>query len=313
MKNKNLIILTCHCDTDEKLEVLKDNVKKLKQFDFNILIVSHIPVPFEIQQMVEYFIFDKSNPILHPPLRLFRFWNTRAHPTKKGKILKLEANLPDYGWTVFNQFIKSSEFALDLDYEYYSFVNYDIELNDNLMGQLGNPKHSFICSKVIDSNGDERWPSLVFNIIHKNNLKTLIPMMNLEDYVNKPNGKEAFDSAEHYWRVLVAKYDYIIHKDIIKDKIDFGTPFIFNQNTYNDSFRIFFENSNNPKYLARLFKEEVTLYINDKTYILDTIEQEGKLPTNIKKLGYTLKNSQYFDLLEEYNSSTNQLITEYEA
>lgn len=313
MKNKTLIILTCHCDTDKKLKVLEDTIKRLKQFNFDILVISHIPVPFKIQQMVEYFIFDKSNPILLPPLRLFRFWNTRAHPTKDGKILRLEANLPDYGWTVFNQFIKSSEFALDLDYEYYSFVNYDIELNDDLIGQLGKPKHSFICSKVIDSNGDERWPSLIFNIIKKENLKTLIPSINLEDYINKPNGKEAFDSAEHYWRVLIARYNYHLYEDVIKDKIDFGTPFIFNQNIHNDSFRIFFEKSNKPKYLARLFKEEVTLHVNDKSYILDSTEHIGKLPKKINKLGYTLKNSEYFDLLEEYNSSTNHLFTEYEA
>jgi len=311
MINKNLIILTCHCDTDKKLKVLEDNIKILKSNSFHILIISHIPVPFKIQQKVEYFIYDKSNPVLHPPQRLFRFWNTRAHPTKKDKILRLESNHPDYGWTVFNQFIKSSKFALTLDYNFYSFVNYDIELNNDLITELYSP-NNFICSKVIDSNNEERWPSLVFNIIGKDNLKDLIPRINLKDYINKPNGKEAFDSAEDYWRVLIAKYAYNLHPEVIKDKVDFGTPFIFNQNIHNDSFRIFFEKSNNSKFLARLFKEDITLCVNDSKFKLKPIEQIFNLPKDIKTIGYKL-NGKYFDLLEEYNKSSNQLIIEKDA
>ena len=251
----NLIIITCHCNDSNKLNVLNENIDLLKSNGFDILLISHISIPFDIQQKVEYYIFDKSNPIIYPPVRTFRFWNTRAHPTDKTKIIKLRSNHPDYGWTVFNQFIKSSNFALDLNYSYYSFINYDISLTDQIIKTLKKPTSNFIVSKVVDSNSETRWPSLVFNIIKKNNLIKLINKMSFNDYIKKEdNGKGIFHSAEDYWRVIISPFNYELFNDTIEDKIDFGTPFIFNQNIHNDLFRIFFEKSDNPKCLPRLFK-----------------------------------------------------------
>ena len=73
MKN-NLIIILSHCDTEEKKEVLINNVNKLKSNNFDILLVSHIPIPSSIQELVEYFIYDKSNPIINWPERGMVFW-----------------------------------------------------------------------------------------------------------------------------------------------------------------------------------------------------------------------------------------------
>ena len=52
----NLVILTCHCDTEKKQKVLVDNINLLKQNGHHVLLVSHIPIPLEIQQKAEYFI-----------------------------------------------------------------------------------------------------------------------------------------------------------------------------------------------------------------------------------------------------------------
>ena len=73
MKN-NLIIILSHCDSKEKIEILTDNIKKLKTQNFDILLLSHTPIPSHIQQMIEYFIYDKSNPIINWPYRGMVFW-----------------------------------------------------------------------------------------------------------------------------------------------------------------------------------------------------------------------------------------------
>jgi hypothetical protein len=73
MKN-NLIIILSHCDSREKSEILIDNIKKLKTQNFDVLLLSHIPIPSSIQQIVEYFIYDKSNPIINWPDRGMVFW-----------------------------------------------------------------------------------------------------------------------------------------------------------------------------------------------------------------------------------------------
>ena len=47
MKN-NLIIILSHCDSKEKIEILTDNIKKLKTQNFDILLLSHTPIPSHI-------------------------------------------------------------------------------------------------------------------------------------------------------------------------------------------------------------------------------------------------------------------------
>ena len=54
MKN-NLIIILSHCDTEEKREILIDNINKIKSNNFDILLVSHIPIHPSIQELVKIF------------------------------------------------------------------------------------------------------------------------------------------------------------------------------------------------------------------------------------------------------------------
>ena len=44
MKNKNLVIIMCHCDNDIKKKTLNKNIDKIKSEGFDIMVLSHIPV-----------------------------------------------------------------------------------------------------------------------------------------------------------------------------------------------------------------------------------------------------------------------------
>ena len=120
MKN-NLIIILSHCDSREKREILIDNIKKLKTQNFDILLLSHIPIPPSIQQIVEYFIYDKSNPIINWPDRGMVFWKKILGDPN----LRLQTIYPDYGWTAFNQILLGGNLGLSLDYDYFSFRFYN--------------------------------------------------------------------------------------------------------------------------------------------------------------------------------------------
>ena len=53
-------------DTDEKEKDLIQCIQKLKEFSpIPILLVSHYPIKPEIQKMVDYYLFDKDNPLLN--------------------------------------------------------------------------------------------------------------------------------------------------------------------------------------------------------------------------------------------------------
>ena len=107
MPTNNLVIITCHCNNEEKEKLLHKNIDEIKSHGFDILVVSHLPISIEIQNKVEYTIFDKSNPILNYPYRGIAFWKTFTH---KKRPIKIQNVLDDYGWTAFNQiFMKKNQ------------------------------------------------------------------------------------------------------------------------------------------------------------------------------------------------------------
>ena len=56
--------------------------------------------------------------------------------------------MDDYGWTVFNLKQNAISLGKNLDHDYYSFINYDIEITKEVLKTLDNPK-DFICSNFI--------------------------------------------------------------------------------------------------------------------------------------------------------------------
>ena len=295
MINKNLVIILSHCDTKEKLKILENNIQLLKSNSFDILLTSHIPLPESIQSQVEYLIYDKSNPILHWPKRGMTFWKTLSTGTENLKLINI---LPDYGWTAFNQFLTSSHLGLSLEYDYYSFINYDVIFTPQLIETMKLP-HNFLCSKVYESKNQKgfRFPSFMFNMISKNNLKKLLPLISKQQYI-----RGNFKDAEHYLGHLFSVFDYKIYQEIIKDQVEYGDKNPFNYNKDNDLFKIFYQSITDPK----IYKTPPSILFYDIQKEFELIINKEKItiyPTcnrieysNIRKLGYYLEGS-YIDLM----------------
>jgi len=63
--NEDIFVVGCWPDTEEKENDLIQCIKKLKEFHgIPILLASHYPVKPEIQKMVDFYFFDKDNPLL---------------------------------------------------------------------------------------------------------------------------------------------------------------------------------------------------------------------------------------------------------
>jgi beta-1,4-mannosyl-glycoprotein beta-1,4-N-acetylglucosaminyltransferase len=60
---KNILIIGCYLDTEIKKEVLRKNLKTLKN-TFDILLVSHHPIDAEFQQLAKYIIYDSNNDVV---------------------------------------------------------------------------------------------------------------------------------------------------------------------------------------------------------------------------------------------------------
>ena len=75
MNSKDLICITAHCPTEEKRKILYNLVLSLQptRKDFDLIVISHTPVTFDVQESVDWVIFDKDNEIL-------KDWKYQNHP-----------------------------------------------------------------------------------------------------------------------------------------------------------------------------------------------------------------------------------------
>jgi hypothetical protein len=65
MSDKSIVIITAHCDDQEKIDTLIECIDELKSQGYPIIVSSHIQVPDKIYDMVDYVIYDKENPLIY--------------------------------------------------------------------------------------------------------------------------------------------------------------------------------------------------------------------------------------------------------
>ena len=293
----NLVTIFLHCNTPEKIKVLEDNIDNLKSNGLDILLHSHIPVSKEIQSKVDYFIYDKSNPILHWPRRGMVFWKNVPYEDKKLHLMNI---LPDYGWTVFNQLSAAGYLGLSLDYSHYSFINYDIILTQKIIESLLNPKE-LLCTKVLDNTDEKgyRFPSFMLNILSKENLAKFLPLISKKQYMNGPDYPKPskFRDAEHYLEHLLSVFNYETFPDLIGDQISYGEPNPFKLNK-EENFDLFYQTVLNsatpPMVLLYNMKSDFKININGEEFLAKAPLFLHKIPT-IEQFGYWLNDS-YIDL-----------------
>tara|TARA_Y100000114_G_scaffold39159_1_gene34855 strand:- start:2685 stop:3656 length:972 start_codon:yes stop_codon:yes gene_type:complete len=312
MNKNNLITIQCHCDTKEKISLLNKNIKILKKEKFKILVVSHIPVNQKIQDAVDYFIYDKSNPILHWPDRGMIHW-MKIDFDKPYKAINI---LFDFGWTTINQILLAGNLGLSLNFDYYTFINYDIKLTDNIINRMKNPL-SLMSSKVIDNRVEDkfRFPSFIFNIFSKKNLKRILPLFSKEKYINGYYNEKRkiilYRDAEQYFGDVIKNFHYKIFKDKVDELITLDEPDMLNYSQHKE-FKILLQNDNtHPTVHPSPHSAKALIYNNtsngfdfivNDTILKITDEKKLIILPKIKKIGY-MYNSNYVDLINDYKKS----------
>jgi len=280
MKNKNLIVILCYCDTQEKLDILQSTISILKN-NFNILISSHSPLPTSIQSQIDYFVYDQSNPILRFPERGMKFWKT------VGGQIKISHIKEDYGWTVFNLIKNAISLNNNLDYPFCSFINYDTKITNEILELLNDPK-DFICSNYIDpATNQPLFPGLLLNILSKDNIIKVDSLLSKSDYVKQiPNTQTSmYNDAESYWESILENFKYKKTEVKVKGTLECGSPDVLNYNKYNTNFKLFFSVSNKQLLIYDNFNNlNIKINVNGENIILKQINEVINLP-DIKYLG----------------------------
>jgi len=127
--DEEIFIITAYCNTQEKLNLLRECISNIKKINNNhICIYSHSVIPEDIQKSVNYVIYDYSNPLLNfkNDNKALIQWNS-VHKINR----KLISTLDDFGYAVMSQWKKSINYLENLGYEKFYMTNYDVFFTDN--------------------------------------------------------------------------------------------------------------------------------------------------------------------------------------
>jgi hypothetical protein len=304
MKNKNLVVILCYCDTQSKLDLLSNMVESLKD-KYDIMISTHSAIPLKIQKDIDYLVYDKSNPILRYPERGMQFWKKILDIS-----IKITHIMDDYGWTVFNLKQNAISLGKNLDHDYYSFINYDIEITKEVLKTLDNPK-DFICSNFIDPNSKKSlFPSLLFNILSKDNANKINNLISKKSYTESLPGTDhaLYFDAEAYWGKLISNFDYVKLDTKIEGILETGNSDVLNYNKLNNEFRLFFDQTQLLVY-DNLSKHDIKLNINTQDITITQVNQLIELPT-IENIGF-YHDKRLIDLTDIYHNKDRNKIENF--
>jgi glycosyltransferase involved in cell wall biosynthesis len=132
-KNKEIVIIGTFPNTKDRVELTKQCIQKYKALDRKIMLVSHYPVDIEIQKLVDFYFYDKHNPLLHHSY--YRLFYNYANE------YDLNINLnglkdPNQSLAVLTNLFNGFKSAKQLGFNKAFYTTYDVILHDNDKGVI---------------------------------------------------------------------------------------------------------------------------------------------------------------------------------
>jgi hypothetical protein len=174
-KEGGLVVVLSHADTIDKKEILIECISAIKNQGYDILVSSHIEVSKDINDMVDYVVYDKENPLimydeyLNNPSVVYVWMNLPGY----------EQNYPikfNHAYSVLKLIKNGSAIAEINDYKNVHFVNYDYVLNDvNIL-----KKHN----DILNDNDIISYDWLNYGSSHSNNISSGFFSVNNKPFLN---------------------------------------------------------------------------------------------------------------------------------
>lgn len=125
----DIIIITAFCDTKEKEDVLR---KLIYDFDnhrgfFDVMIISHLPIPFDIAQKVNFAIYDSKNELLYDTEYRSTPW---FNPGDERAILSCYTGNFNTHLAIWRMIILGNSIAKNCGYTRAHHVEYDVSIKD---------------------------------------------------------------------------------------------------------------------------------------------------------------------------------------
>jgi len=173
---KNIIIIGTYPNEDYKVDMLKECIRRIKPLGYEIMVVSHYPIPFEVQKEVEYVLYDKTNTITRS--ELVPNWNFVSDTFMVTKI-----SLGGHILAVTKNIYNGVNYAKNLGFEFFFYMEYDNLLNSEDLFKIETLRYSMYSEqkKMIFFNyphqGHEIYETLMFGgKVHYFQQNNVLPM-----------------------------------------------------------------------------------------------------------------------------------------
>jgi hypothetical protein len=301
---KRLVMISSYCDTEEKINILINNIRTIKSLNLDVMLNSPLPLPSDVINMCDVYIQTKENPLLHWPKKSVMSW---ARYTGKDREIVVKRSVIDYGWAALYQTKKLSEYALTYDYERYYHIIYDTVIDDTV-------KTTFLSDKKCNFYPfHEHKVSLHLIALDKKNLLNFSQYITLESYLK-------FNCIVENWlydTLNNSNLNYTIESEKVDDLILFHKDenlfdysdinglifFIVKNVTLNDDVCLYFYD-NDEKINVLITVDGIGTYYDISNRDIINL---GFKPTNIKNVSISY-NGIESDITEKIKDITHNVI-----
>lgn len=298
---RKIALISTHCDTEEKIEILQSNINLLKSIGVDSFVIS----TFKIDVECDFYFQTKENPILYWPERAINAWRTLILDEKH---IKLVTSLSDYGWASLYQIKKVMELASTYDYDIFYFLIYDLKIDEKIIEDISTNKINLIYPRK-DYDTDKIYPSsLHFAIFDKKKLNIMSSLITKDSYLKIGEG-----FAENFIHNCVQAMGMNHSEHIVSDLIrivDVSTVFNYSKNS-NYSFFFNKENTNLKIILFNHNNKEIRIFINDKEFFINEPHMLIETDINCYSIdSFSIEcDDEKIDYLEIFYKQKNNIIT----
>jgi hypothetical protein len=278
---RKLFVIGAYPNSKKKEDVLKKEILSLKHLDYDIMVVTHYPIPEEIQLMVDYYLYDKHQTLTPQFIdgQAYSPYRWAAQPLFYAKVFNQRQALP-----ICQNMVNSFNFSEILKYDFVFFLE-----NDNIFNKGDSLKFDTLLNEMVLNN-----KKCVF-------FKTPSP---LSDNFEFREGVESFYETQIFG--ITPKYFNEIFKLPTNEKewVEFGMgytleeSFFIKLNMYENNFLIVSD------YSFNFFKDSEINLFRAESFILDVLYNE----TNPSSPILYCENNSYFNELKKFSIDINGVI-----
>lgn len=122
---KDIFIVDTYPNIPEKVNLTIEMIEKIKARGYPVLLVSHYPVAIEIQEMVDYYIYDSNN-------IMSTGWNLNYWFQNDEIKVVSQYETPYHGAACYSSMYNAMKYLKSMPYEWAHFVEFDIDVDLDL-------------------------------------------------------------------------------------------------------------------------------------------------------------------------------------